>query len=89
MIHQSVVDPGFPEEGAPIPQGGAPTYDFAKISWKLHEIERIWTPGVSLAPPPPRSATASVIGIVYGSQGTQVAKRPKYRDTYLCLNPLP
>ena len=25
--------------------GGAPTYDFAKISPKLHEIERIWTPG--------------------------------------------
>ena len=25
--------------------GGAPTYDFVKISQKLHEIERIWTPG--------------------------------------------
>ena len=25
--------------------GGAPTYDFAKFSQKLHEIERIWTPG--------------------------------------------
>ena len=24
---------------------GAPTYDFAKFSQKLHEIERIWTPG--------------------------------------------
>ena len=24
--------------------GGAPTYDFAKISRKLHEVERIWTP---------------------------------------------
>ena len=35
----------FPEEGAPTPQGGAPTYDFAKFSQKLHEIERIWTPG--------------------------------------------
>ena len=35
----------FPEEGAPTLQGGAPTYDFAKISQKLHEIERIWTPG--------------------------------------------
>ena len=32
------------EEGAPTP-GGAPTYDFAKFSQKLHEIERIWTPG--------------------------------------------
>ena len=36
----------FPEEGAPTPRGGgAPTYDFAKISQKLHEIERIWTTG--------------------------------------------
>ena len=33
----------FPEVGAPTPRG-APTYDFAKISQKLHEIERIWTP---------------------------------------------
>ena len=42
----------FPEEGAPTPQG-APTYEFAKFSQKLHEIERIWTRGgrVSLAPP--------------------------------------
>ena len=35
----------FPEVGAPTPQGRALTYDFAKISQKLHEIERIWTPG--------------------------------------------
>ena len=45
----------FPEEGAPTPQRGAPTYDFAKFSQKLHEIERIWTPGgggpASLVPP--------------------------------------
>ena len=34
------VDPGFPRGG-----GGAPTYDFAKFSRKLHEIERIWAPG--------------------------------------------
>ena len=25
------------------PEEGAPTYDFAKFSQKLHEIERIWT----------------------------------------------
>ena len=25
--------------------GGTPTYDFANFSQKLHEIERIWTPG--------------------------------------------
>ena len=44
----------FPKEGAPTPQGGTPTYDFAKFSQKLHEIERIWAPGggrASLAPP--------------------------------------
>ena len=36
---------------APILQG-ARRYDFAKFSQKLHEIERIWTPGgASLAPP--------------------------------------
>ena len=36
----------FLEEGEPTLQGGgAPTYDFAKFSQKLHEIERIWTPG--------------------------------------------
>ena len=52
----AVEDPGFPRGGAPTPQG-APTYDFAKISRKLHEIERIWTPGggggghASLVPP--------------------------------------
>ena len=43
----------FPEEAAPTPRG-APTYDFAKFSQKLHEIERIWTPGgdrASLASP--------------------------------------
>ena len=44
----SVADPGFP-------RGGVPTYNFAKISRKLHEIERIWTPGgrIPRAPPPP------------------------------------
>ena len=42
----------FPEEGAPTPRG-APTYNFAIFSQKLHEIERIWAPGgrASLAPP--------------------------------------
>ena len=32
----------------------APTYDFVKFSWKLHEIERLWTPRkwrASLPPP--------------------------------------
>ena len=43
----AVADPGFPRGGganSPGGGGGAPTYDFAKISQKLHEIERIWTP---------------------------------------------
>ena len=39
-----------PEEGAPTPQGGAPTYDFAIFSQKLHEIERIWAPGGGARP---------------------------------------
>ena len=50
----TVADPGFPRGGgANSLGGGAPTYDFAKISHKLHEIERIWTPGghASLALP--------------------------------------
>ena len=34
-------DPGFPVGGGPDPMG-APTYDFAKISIKLHEIEKIF-----------------------------------------------
>ena len=42
-----MADPGFPQGGgANSPGGGgAPTYDFAKFSQKLHEIERILTPG--------------------------------------------
>ena len=32
-------DPGFPAGGTPTLQG-APTYDFAKISKKLYEIEK-------------------------------------------------
>ena len=35
----------FPEVGTPTLLG-APTYDFAKISQELHEIERIETGGV-------------------------------------------
>ena len=34
-------DPGFPlGGGGPTLQGGSPTYDFFKISQKLHEIEK-------------------------------------------------
>ena len=46
-----VADPGFPRAGSPtLRGGGAPTYDFAKFSQKLHEIERIWTPGGGARP---------------------------------------
>ena len=35
-------DPGFPVGGgADPPGGGAPTYDFVKISQNMHEIEKI------------------------------------------------
>ena len=37
-------DPGFPRGGGANSPRGVPTYDFAKFSQKLHEIERIWTP---------------------------------------------
>ena len=40
-----MADPGFPRGGGANSPGGAPTYDFAKFPQKLHEIERIWTPG--------------------------------------------
>ena len=47
----------FPEGGAWTLQGGR---EHAKFSWKLHEIERIWTPrgGRASLTPPPRSANA-------------------------------
>ena len=34
------------------PSRGAPTYDLAKFSQKLHQIERIWTPGGARPSPP-------------------------------------
>ena len=55
-----------PRRGRQLPGGGAPTYDFAKISQKLHEIERIWTPrGRASLTLPLRSAT--VIGRFIGA----------------------
>ena len=60
--HGTVTDPGFPRGGAPTPRGG-PTYDFAKFSQKMHEIERIWIPmGESLAPNL-RSATVYLLTV--------------------------
>ena len=52
----SVADPGFPRGGGANSPGGAPTYDFAKFSQKLHEIERIWAPGGACVPRAPLNA---------------------------------
>ena len=46
LAHTAVADPGFPRDGGANPPGMS-TYDFAKFSQKLHEIERIWIQGVS------------------------------------------
>ena len=54
-----------PRRGRQLSRGGAPTYDFVKFSQKLHEIERIWTPGGGAHPkfyyvdPPLKLATLS------------------------------
>ena len=63
-IHMPVADPGFPRGGAPALQG-APTYDFAKFSQKLHDIETIWTGGATYPSHPnldaPLNATPKVL----------------------------
>ena len=41
---KSVADLGFPRGGEANSRGGRQHTDFVKISQKLHEIERIWTP---------------------------------------------
>ena len=59
-----MADLAFPRGGGANSLGGAPTYDFAKFSQKLHEIERILTPGGGTRPkfyyvdPPLAMATA-------------------------------
>ena len=57
-IIMPVVDPGFPRGGGT--NSNSPTYDFAKFSQKLHEIERIWAPegGACVPRTALRSATA-------------------------------
>ena len=52
-----------PRRGRQLPRGGAPTYDFAKISQKLHEIERIWTPRGGRASKILLCRSATAIGI--------------------------
>ena len=76
MSSQTVADPGFLPGGTPILRGwGAPTYDFAKISQKLHEIERIWTRGggghASLLPPlnPPLAKVVQCTEMTSGTMG--------------------
>ena len=51
-----LADPGFPIGGAPTLQVGAPTYDFAKFSEKLHEIENILGRRGRTTPHPPHPA---------------------------------
>ena len=41
----TVADPGFPRGGGANRPGVAPTYNFAKCSQQLYEIQRIWTRG--------------------------------------------
>ena len=55
---QAGTDPGFPVAGGADPTGvgGAPTYDFAKFSTDLHEIEKILGRRGRAPLPPPRSA---------------------------------
>ena len=57
---KAVADPGFPRGGGANSRG-APTFDFAKFSQKVHEIERIWTPGGACPLCPPISATGKVM----------------------------
>ena len=56
----SGVDPGFPIGGGASPLGRAvPTYDFAKVCEKLHEIDKILGHrGGTCQGHPPKSATA-------------------------------
>ena len=52
----TVVDPGFSRGSSVNSPEGAPTYDFAKFSPKLHENERSWSGGGQVSLAAPRSA---------------------------------
>ena len=59
-----MADPGFPRGGGANSQGGAPGYEFIKISRKLHEIKENSAPrgGGGASPAPPlRSATENIL----------------------------
>ena len=49
----------FPEEGAPTPHGGTPTYDFAKkfpkTAWNWKNLDRGATPSRPALDPPLKS----------------------------------
>ena len=64
-----VADLGFPRGGGANSPGGAPTYDFAKFSQKLHEIERIWAPRRGAHP-----------NFYYVDPPLPSAQNPPYRD---------
>ena len=73
----------FLEEGAPTPRGGA-TYDFVKISQKLHEIERIWTPRGRVLRALLRSATVDQYTERHMTkQGSRNSDRTGYKS-YIC-----
>ena len=80
MVEPAVADPEFPRGGGANSPGGAPTYDFAKFSQKLHEIERIWAPRGARASlvPPLRSATGQVRCLASGTAPQRTAQQPKY-----------
>ena len=48
---RSGADPGFSAGGGANPPQGVPTYDFARFSEKLHEIEKILGRGRGVTPP--------------------------------------
>ena len=55
----------FPEEGALTPKGGAPTYNLANFSRKLHENEEILSQGARGTRAPLRSATVDYIHAIF------------------------
>ena len=56
---KSVADPGFPRGGDANSKGGCEKLLFSHFSQKLHEIEKIWIPGVRIPGTPLRSVNAN------------------------------
>ena len=76
----AVADPGFPQGGCQLSRG-APTYDFAKFSRKLHEIERIGCPGGRAPPVPPLNLPLS--GSAFWQEPYFIQVQTKNWSTYL------